>query len=399
LNEPGFRAYAFATVLVSVFLLGAIALLVSLAPVGDDEGKSMGEKWVVASHWIDAPPANIAKAGCSYPGCKLTDAFDVIAAGPGLVAVGVNGAGDITPDGDYLEADSAGIWTSSDGLTWKAVGDSGSGLADGLITSVAKAGEELVAVGKHGSRASAWISENGSEWTPVGGKVFDRNSEMDGVVAGGPGLVAVGSEGSNAVVWTSSTGGRSWKRGDVFDHSTMTAVATGEPGLVAVGYLSIPGSGENTAAIWKSSDGLTWTRVRDPADEFDRAEMWTVTAFGSGFVAAGASSDGSAVWISDDGRNWMRYYDPSLAGATISDVIAAGPGLVAVGEVEPEETNISSAAVWTSEEGRLWRLRSIRDYYGGLQAITTFGRKLVAVGYEQPGGEDSLIAAAWVSDK
>lgn len=400
MNQPRFRTHAVAISLIFFLLLGA-ALLVFLLLTGGGWGASMGENWVAASHWTDVPPANIAKADCSYPACELTDLFDVIAAGPGLVAVGANDAGDITSDGDYLEADSGGVWTSEDGLAWKAVGGTGSGFVDGNIMSVAKSDEGLVAVGSNGSGAAAWISDNGLEWTPVGGKIAGSESEIEDVAAAGPGLVAVGADGDNGAVWISSTGGRSWKQVAAFEHAVLNAITVGGPGLVAVGCTKTPGSNEGAAAVWLSRDGLTWTRAHDPVADFDRANLRTVAAFRSGLVAAGESDDGSAVWTSKDGRRWSKQADDStFIGATISDVIAGGPGLVAVGEVESEETtHIPSAAVWTSADGRSWRLRSIREGYGGLRAATTFGGKLVAVGYEQPGYEDSSIAAAWVSEK
>jgi hypothetical protein len=402
-NENRPHPSSLATGLVSACLLAVVVLSVALALVGCGSERSKGEKWVIAPHWIDVPPTNLPRnADCSYRDCRSTYVSDVIAAGPGLVAVGGNGFGEITADGGYLERQSAGVWTSKDGLTWKGVRNSGSGFAGATMSSVAKAGQELVAVGYDGSGAAAWISETGSGWTRVGGKLSAlRYSAMNSITAGGPGFVAVGQEGSKAVVWT-STRGRSWNRVAVFGASGMAAVTAAGPGLVAVG------SDKSGAAVWLSKDGRSWTRVRDPLAEFGGAEMSTVVAGETGLVAAGSLSDPyqAAVWTSRDGLRWTRVHSSTLDMASISDVIAGGPGLVAVGDAvtDPLENpgdragDTTYATVWTSGDGFVWKRRSTK-HYGGMAAVTTFGRKLVAVGLE-PGGEQGTgFAAAWVSNR
>ncbi|MCH7669852.1 MAG: hypothetical protein IIC71_11745 [Acidobacteria bacterium] len=93
------------------------------------------------------------------------------------------------------------------------------------------------------------------------------------IVEGVPGLVAVGRDGNdgalNAAVWTSSNG-IDWARVPddeaAFGGSgsqAMFSVAASESRLVAVGYDA--SGGDADAAVWRSSDGITWARV--PHDE------------------------------------------------------------------------------------------------------------------------------------
>jgi hypothetical protein len=407
MNETRRTISSVATGVVFVRLLAGTMLLLVLALAGCDSKKTAGKDWVIAPHWIDVPPPNMPRhSDCSYRDCRSTFISDVVAGGPGLVAVGSNGFAQLTGGGGYLERDSAGVWTSKDGLTWKAVRNSGSGFAGGEMIAVAAGGPGLVAVGRNESGATVWVSENGLSWTHVGGEVSTfRDSAMNGVTAGGPGLVAVGREGSRAAVWISKRG-LSWNRVAVFDDSEMHAVTAGEPGFVVVGR----SRQSNTAAVWISRDGLTWIRDHGPIYASRGAAMSTVTAYEKGLVAAGGSFDSyeAAVWTSKDGLRWGRVSggDSVFDSASVSDVITGGPGLVAVGDeiATPSENpggregDSTYATVWTSGDGFTWTRKST-EHYGGMTAATTFGQKLVAVGFEPGGEQGTSFAVAWISNR
>ena len=184
---------------------------------------------------------------------------------------------------------------------------------------------------------------------------------MDGVIVGGPGLVAVGRAGSDAAVWTSPDG-IAWSRvphdeavfGGGGEGQLMQSVTVGGPGFVAVGQDHV------TAAVWTSPDGITWSQV--PHDEAvfggggPGQSMGGVTVGGPGLVAVGGDSSrgqDAAVWTSPDGITWSRIPDDEMVfGGTgayhMHDVIAAGSGLVAVGDGgddAPGESGLN-AAVW-----------------------------------------------------
>ncbi|MCJ7780221.1 MAG: hypothetical protein MUQ27_05300, partial [Acidimicrobiia bacterium] len=121
--------------------------------------------------------------------------------------------------------------------------------------------------------------------------------------------------------------------------------------------------GRADAAVWVSSDGVDWTRVgADSAFRESAAQsMRAVTVGGPGFVAVGTAErlhqDEPAVWLSQDGYSWDRVDDSSGAFdtgtfASMWDVAAGGPGLVAVGYVGIMDA--FDAAVWVSPDGTAW---------------------------------------------
>ena len=200
--------------------------------------------------------------------------------------------------------------------------------------------------------------------------VGEGDQVISSVAVGGPGLVAVGwdTETRAAAVWTSSDG-LTWSRVP-HDEATfggdgsqwMFDVTTGGPGFVAVGASSRLLS--RRAVVWTSSDGLSWSRVEASAElegKDDYAEMRAVTSGGSGLVAVGmvgaAEDPDAAVWTSPDGRSWTRVDDSNLGGPLRQEmdaVTAGGPGFVAVGREFDLDARAGDAAVWTSTDGAAW---------------------------------------------
>jgi hypothetical protein len=295
----------------------------------------------------------------------------VTAGGPGFVAVG---------GGDAFPGANSGllVWTSPDGVSWTRLapllgGDAGS------LTGVTPGGPGLVAVGyAHalgGDVPTVWTSVDGTTWTQAqgDGSVFAPDSLIFSVTTGGPGLVAVGVDRNppdyTAAVWT-STDGLTWQR--VPDDGAfggpgnqgMRSVTSGPDGLVAVGWdesdsaKSVP-----TAAVWTSPNGVTWTRELGGGQALvspDGAGMLSVTAGGPGYVAAGSvdeysGSTDAAVWTSPDGVTWTRVPDDGS--------VFGGPQKQEIFSVRPvpgglvavgADGNETAAAVWTSPDGTTW---------------------------------------------
>jgi len=234
----------------------------------------------------------------------------VAAGAQGYVAVGWDGSGD---DRD------AAVWTSEGGWIWSRVADADDvfgGDGDQGMYAVAGGGPGYVAVGWDASGddldGAVWTSPNGASWTRVEqdeaalGGAGDQG--MYAVAAGGPGLVAVGWEGpageSDAAVWTSPDG-LAWTRvgreDDAFageGAQAMYAVAAGGPGFVAVG--DSQANGDSDAAVWVSTDGVTWARLPESegpfAGEGDQS-MYGVTAHGSRVIAVGYDGSDGVIWV------------------------------------------------------------------------------------------------------
>ncbi len=297
------------------------------------------------------------------------------------------------------------------------------------MVDVTAGGPGLVAVGAEGSDeagdAAVWTSVDGITWLRVPDEAGvlggPGDQTMWGVTAGGPGLVAVGRVGADlnsdgdAAVWT-SVDGITWLRvpdeagvlGGPGDQ-VMFSVVAGGPGLVAVGIDRL--EAEMDAAVWTSVDGITWLRAPDEAGVLGGTGtqvLWDVVAGGPGLVAVGWGNPGSdvdaVVWTSADGISWLRASDEAgvLGGPgsqVLRGVVAGGPGLVAVGAEDSGSNN--DAAVWTSVDGISWlRAEDGGELFGGvgnqeLWQVTTATAGLVAVGRDNSSGDND--AAVWTS--
>jgi len=344
-----------------------------------------------------------------------------VVAGSGLVAVGWDESGGSI---------DAAVWRSTDGLIWNRIPNDEAifgGSDTQAMRSVVTAGPGLVAVGGDWSRgdqdAAVWWSVDGLTWNRVphdetvfGGPYIQR---MRAVTAGGPGLVAVGRAGSDqdgdAAVWW-SVDGLTWNRvphdETVFGgpgSQKMVSVAAAGPGLVAVGWDTLDGDAD--AAIWWSPDGLTWNRV--PHDEIvfgglDGQWMNSVLAAGPGLLAVGQDRSGgdgdAAVWWSLDGLTWSRIpHDETVFGGpgyqSMLSIAVAGPGLVAAGWDTSRES--WDAAIWWSLDGLTWnRIPHDETVFGGpdgqwMNSVVATGPGLVAVGQDRSGGDSD--AAVWLA--
>ncbi len=148
--------------------------------------------------WHEVPPD-----AAVFGGVENQEMFDVIPAGPGLVAVG--------HDGGFMSDDSppvkGAVWTSPDGVSWQRIGSDEAAFKDTTIYKVAAGGKGLVAVGKAiimldpkfgDSYYSACIftSKDGSSWKrtvlPRGGEGPESDSCTYSVASFEDRAVAVG---------------------------------------------------------------------------------------------------------------------------------------------------------------------------------------------------------------
>ena len=373
-----------------------------------------------------APPAQavwarVPQDEAVFGGADWQVMWGVDLGGPGVIGLGYDWSGG---DGD------AAVWTSPDGLAWSRVPHDEAvfgGAGTQVVYALAPTPAGLVAVGYDSSggdgNGAVWTSPDGLAWSrvPHDEAVFGGadDQEIWDVSIGGPGLVAVGFDASggdpDAAVWISADG-LAWTRvphdevilgggGDQW----MYVVVAGGPGLVGVGT---DGSGGDwDAAVWTSTDGITWTRV--PHDEAvfggnDDQEMWDAWAGGPGLVAVGRDYSGgdsdAAVWISPDGLAWSRApHDEVVFGGVgrqhMAAIVATGSNLVVVGLDETAEGD-ADAVVWVSPDGLTWsRVPHDEVVFGGdggqeMEGVVLLGQTLVVVGSEKTG--DDYDAAVWV---
>jgi hypothetical protein len=207
---------------------------------------------------------------------------------------------------------------------------------------------------------AVWRSSDGQVWQPP-----RQDPALTARPAEAPAALGV-AVGSSAIV----VGGRTVRVNDPSDGVIWTGVATAP----------VAGSAPADPAA-----PLRWQRV-DPAaaglggagtQEVDRV-AWT----GSGFVAAGLTGEPGKLqlvaWTSRDGLTWSRGSEAPQAGVNrLTSLSADGSGLLAAG------TAGSTACLWRSRDGRAWTADPLpRDAarLPGLQgafAATGTGRTLV----------------------
>ena len=234
---------------------------------------------------------------------------------------------------------------------------------------------------------------------------------VSSMIQGAPGLLVVGAERSSTapgteVMWFSRDG-RSWQRVAHPPDTTAPGVPSGPIAATKQGFVAL---GAGTTGTWASNDGLTWRQVSSGTGVGEGMGIHALTAGGPGLVAVGGGLPGrpgyvlqsktrAAVWISSDGSSWTRlkYDKATFGGAEMFGVTNGGPGLVAVGRTYPAE-NGEHAVVWTSSDGHVWRRQSEGQFGNGngMYRVLKGSEKLLAIG-EAEGPNPYVGSLAWTS--
>ncbi len=272
-------------------------------------------------------------------------------------------------------------WTSPDGRAWTRLPDSPAFVSsrsfwEDIVADVIPAGEGFIAVGMEqegdgsAADAAAWFSSDGRRWTRA--KVRDGvGRTMDQVVATDHGLVAIGEAeysfhagfGGGAAIWTSPDG-RTWTR--AHDKRTpprgtaLWSVVAGAGGFLAKARFEYSEGYSKplppvTAGIWRSTDAIHWEPVRDTSLGVAR-----IVRASAGFVAIGSSGPDDAThpvaWRSVDGRSWASVELPPMPGVAAATasypqrLVSGEAGLLALGERGDD----FSALGWSSVDGTSW---------------------------------------------
>jgi hypothetical protein len=232
---------------------------------------------------------------------------------------------------------------SSDGVHWHKgqTLDVASDQLHGLesVHAVIEGPGGLLAVGWSGGCASYWVeglwtSTDGVSWRPVDTKkAFGQYTLIPNVSGGLAGYVAVAYDGGGA--WTSADG-RTWKpvaldaapfAGSVVDDGTAFSggyVLVGEAGTrdctASVG--PIPTPPVRSASVWWSADSASWTRIPLPGTTAtsDFQATWICRINDRALLVVNSHTEGA--WTSSDGRKWTKISLP--AGITPSEVLTDG---------------------------------------------------------------------------
>jgi actin-like ATPase involved in cell morphogenesis len=213
--------------------------------------------------------------------------------------------------------------------------------------------------------------------------------------------------------WRSTDNGASWNllappQDDPGTTGEVRDLVTARDGtMIAVGFASPRGSGALEGAVWKSNDGLTWTRVPS-VNGFTGASPSRVIEDGAGgFLAIGKSTDDQspALWSStDDGAQWSQRsadFDTQGLVAWIDTIAPLGNGAyVAAGSLHSPTEN-DRATIWTTKNLRTWKpaiVSSGGGTVGGgwIHDLLPAGGTVTAVG--QAGDANNPGATVWTGN-
>ena len=302
---------------------------------------------------------------------------------------------ELTTDPQAIGSPSTTVRTlaSADGTSWSAV-PAGTGSPASLPTPGALARRVpsgWAAVGTTSTgRLEAWSSPDGRAWTPAGLLPVATAAAPAGTVPAvgglcGPAgstapaseLAAVGSvpqpasassgtgpTGRTAAAWVSPAGATTWKRATVSPSpaaggtETMTGCSAAGGGLVAWGSSTGTG-GASVPAVWRSSNGASWTRSDVAAFTPGSAGPLTSLALAgrdwlavarlrtAAGPAATLESGQVTLWLSPDGGSTWQQVDTATppwlgtGSSAVCLVAFAGRTPVLAGTVD------GRLAVWT----------------------------------------------------
>jgi hypothetical protein len=291
--------------------------------------------------------------------------------------------------------------------------------ADQAMLSVTTYGGALVAVGRQNGRASAWISGNGMEWTPVSGLEKHRGTTSAmRAVSHDKNLVVAGwicekpNEGRKPAIWTSSDTTH-WKLSQIQTFSRLldveekrpqaqiNSVQSFEGHLYAVGVVSAKPTELRRnrvnweAAVWRSRDltGEKWDPVEDVGGASGDGDQFMngVTTWSGGLVAVGGDGFGrdttAAVWTSRDGTSWQRVPDDVTPlnplrrlgeSSAMTSVATIGDMIVAVGYSE-RFGGAKSPTTWMTRDPQHWQQPETSSAQGEATSIV---RQANAAGVE-----------------
>ena len=360
----------------------------TLAPPTDQASRPAGSPPKVAT---PAPSGVTPSAVATAPGTPLagsiwqplTDfpsagAFEVtsVAATPaGFTAVGFAAM----PGEDYFGRHQGVVWRSTDGRTWEGAPDP----ALQFVTpeDVVALGDSLFLFGTFemcglnldeecqeppDAGWAIWRSASGGPWERMPQLVEMQTGAVDGATTANGNLVCFGWTGDESLptIW-SSPDGASWNQtSDLAEIEQVTAVAGTPSGPVAFGTGYSPELDNLELVVAASSDGSHFGRTGAP--QLAGTAIQSVAGPGNSLVAIGDTEDADfnvtgVALHSADGLTWSQGVasDGSFSGAAGRAALSVPTGYVGIGIVpDPNDPGVLSGTSWFSIDGQSWRTLS-----------------------------------------
>jgi hypothetical protein len=214
--------------------------------------------------------------------------------------------------------------------------------------------------------------------------------------------LAAGTADGHPAIWRRASNG-SWT---LESAATLSAV-TGSAGLASVthgpaGWIAVGSTSDGRSTepvVLASADGVRWQPVTSLAAEAGAGTEFLGAAAGrSGYVVVGRQMvrgrTFAVLWYSADLRSWTADNNDGLDGrlqaSTANAIAATSGGFVAVG------SHGAVQSMWTSSDGRDWRMDSVSPPAGAasatLRSVAASGTRVVAGGYAATRAGDIPVA-------
>jgi hypothetical protein len=281
------------------------------------------------------------------------------------------------------------VATSTDGTEW-SVGALPEAITDALNAKVAHGPSGwLMAAGTPEGTALAglWRSSDGLTWATV-----DRTTGIDGppsqLIGFDAGFVmgVIGTDSSGSTVerLVFSSDGEAWQEVDVPldpQFGFLNVLSLGD-GVVAWNQGS-----DDPPLVYYSADGIAWT---DASSGGSRAmitdQAIRMARLGNGLVAVSHVLDGGTlrVWSATplaSGFDWVRNAsaESQLAGTAIDSLVGLPDGALIIGRSFED----GRLQMWRSADAATWQeLDAATESEGGIGAVALGGAGLVGIGYD-----------------
>ena len=288
--------------------------------------------------------------------------------------------------------DTGSLWSSEDGTTWQLVELPEIGFS--RVETVATTPASIVVVSRGGERL--WVSGDGLNWDTV------VDADLGDVGVGYLAATSQGFLGLGQAAW-SSLDGREWTVVEsdslgALREQGVYALGSGADQLVAISQL--PGGGFET---WHSTNLIDWqvggrlpgSRNSDISGVYSGPLGWIVTG-----NDRGDRENTDAMWRSTDGISWEKL---AQQVGPVSDVFVDELGFVAVGFIQTGSGCALDPAdiqglTWTSVDGLTWTLMPLEDFNRQrIDHLLLVGRTLYGVGASYANPDRLLEAAVWTA--
>jgi hypothetical protein len=351
-----------------------------------------------------------------FPASEAFEVTSVTAASAGFVAVGFKQM----PDEGFFGRRQGIVWRSPDGRAWEAAVDpifqfvtleEVATLGDSVFvfgsleTCDLNSAEECIEPVDAGW--GIWRSRDGGAWERLPTPESMLAGTMDGVTTGNGQIVAfgwTGDESQSAIVWQSADGITWTETTDVVGMDPITAMAAFPGGLAAFGTRFSEEIGDLELLAGVAVDGSHFEPGSAPA--LPATTMQSVAAGPAGLVAVGDGDDldigfNGVVLHSSDGRAWAegQAVDGTFAGRTLRFVHAMPQGYLALGLMHQESDGSATGASWVSTDGLSWQ--TVAPFGGSFSLLDASAAgpsgviafTVTSVGFEDEAGTSTI--AAW----